>query len=106
MRSFEIYVDKNEVKAFPEAMHVPPDTVENMAVYLRPGLEDEFILDDPEFKRNKNKWLTWNRLNSAAYILNDDNRHKGKGEPEFDVSLTPKKGGDAPAKLDPRVVNE
>ena len=107
MRSFEIYVNGKDVACDTPAMHVPPDTVENIAVYLRSGLEDKYTMENLLIRGNPEKWLSQQRLNTSTIVLHDDNRHKKPGSPKFSIKLTPK-SDEIPKvnKLDPIVVNE
>jgi len=105
MRGFEIYVKDKKVDCDLPALHVPPNHIENIAVYLKAGLEDKYKLDDLDIK--KNDCLKPQRLNESTIILRDENDHGKSCQVKFGVTLTPRKSGaNKPQKLDPIIVNE
>lgn len=105
MRTFEIYVKGKKAACDTPIMHVPPYIHEDFAVYLKPGLEKKYKLDDLVIKNNKGNWLTQQRINDATIMLHDHNQSPGR--PKFCVSLTPRGTANPKvAKLDPIFVNE
>ena len=107
MRNFEIYVENGKVACDKDVMHVRPDTVENIAVFLKSGLEEEYTMDNLVIKDNSEPWLTPQRLNTSTIILHDNNMNNKPGKPRFCVKLTPRGPGIPKVKkLDPMVVNE
>ena len=88
MKVFEIYVNGDDVACNTPLVIVPANRHESFPVYLQPGLESKYTLDNLDFGANKGG-LSQKRLNGTAIMLHAINT--APGVHKFTVKLTPKK---------------
>jgi len=107
MRTFEVYIKNGKVVCDKDVMHMGPDAIENFAIFLRSGLEEDYKMDNLVITNDHENRLIPQRLNTSTIILHDNNMNKKKpGRPKFCVKLTPRGSNPKVKKLDPMVVNE